>query len=406
MNFTGSIPARYGLLSFLLGVATIVAGSAWGQVTVRKTAGAGNPGLLLRSFEAPPEVQADFRNILQRCNWFNLVSGEAGADYVLDGVLISGTLPTVDIRVVGPGGKVTHFRQQTSSNEPRWLLLRTVDSLIRRLFNNPGLCASRIAFAVGAQGYKEIFTCYFDGTDARQLTHNRSISTEPSWGAAGAALVYTLYDRSSTGVVLIDMLQQRQRRISHSPGLNAGATLSPDGRYAALCLSRDRCVELYVLRIDNGQLTRLTRDLAVESSPCWSGDGRQICYVSDRSGKPQLYLVSAAGGPSVRLLSGWAEAVSPDWSAVSNKICYSTRVGSQYALAVVDMGGTSREPTIITRAAGDWEAPSWAPDGRHVVCSRQQGRQRQLCMVDTWYGRVLPNTQPADHSLPAWSDLF
>ena len=218
-------------------------------------------------------------------------------------------------------------------------------------------------------------------------------------------MVYTLYANNATNVILMDLLGKRQRRLSSFRGLNAGADLSPDGRWAALCLSRDRRIDLYLLAVESGRLRRLTTNSAVESSPCWSPDGSRICYVSDQAGRPQLYTMPARGGNATRLLGNSAESVSPDWSAVSNKICYATRAGRNYVLAVMDMAQPGTPPKIITRADGDWESPSWAPDGRHIVCSHRINGKSGLAMVDSWYGRILPVTQPADHTLPSWSDL-
>jgi TolB protein len=188
--------------------------------------------------------------------------------------------------------------------------------------------------------------------------------------------------------------------------LNSGADVSPDGRLAALTLSLGRQVDLYLMALGASGRSQLTDDLAAESSPCWSPNGDRICYVSDKAGKPRLYVMPAGGGPSTPLLSEPDEAVSPDWSPVSNTICFATRLGGSYALATVDMADAGRNRKVLPGAAGHWESPSWAPDGRHVVCShRGADGKSQLCMVDTWYGRLVPITQPADHTLPSWSNL-
>jgi len=379
---------------------------AQAQVTVAKQASEANPTLCVASFEGSQEMQRRFMQVLQRCDWFAVVNSQGEAEYVVRCRETSGAQPALEVEITPRAGNAVAFRQPLSADGRDRCVFQAVDSLVYAVFRTPGPCTSKIAFAVGGDGCKEIFTCNFDGTDARQLTHNQSISTEPSWGAGGASMVYTLYESNATSVVVIDVRQQRQRRLSWFPGLNAGADLSPDGRRATLCLSRDQRVELYVMDVASGRLTRLTDDVAVESSPCWSPDGSQICYVSDKSGRPQLYVIPAKGGRAVRLLSDRAESVSPDWSSASNRICFSTRMGAAYALAVIDMGGARREKTVVTRAAGDWEAPSWSPDGRHVVCSRRLDDRRGLCMVDTWYGRILPITKSADHSLPSWSDRF
>ena len=376
--------------------------SVWGQVTVRKQAreGGENPGLWIAEVRAPAVVRDVLVSTLRRCDWFRIVNSRSEARYLLRAEHVAGSPEAFEVQVTrGDGTPVVSFRQRTRSDEKNWLAYKTVDTLIERIFDNPGLCATKIAFAAGKGAYKEILSCNFDGTGTDQLTRNRTISTEPSWGPGAATMVYTVYGTNYTDVVLMDITAGRQRRLSSFPGLNAGADLSPNGRWTAL-------VELYLLRTRDGSVRRLTNDTAVESSPCWSPDGSALCFVSDRAGRPRLYIQSVGGGTARPLLSSTAETVSPDWSPVSDRICFSTRRGNQYVVGVVDMNDSSREVKILTRAAGDWEAPSWAPDGRHLVCSRTQNGRRELYMVDSWHGRMLPITKPGNFYLPNWSDRF
>ena len=66
------------------------------------------------------------------------------------------------------------------------------------------------------------------------------------------------------------------------------------------------------------------------------------------------------------------------------------------------MSAPASKPEIVTAAAGDWEAPSWAPDGRHVICTRARAGKRDLVIVDTLTGSFRPITEGAILSLPAW----
>jgi TolB protein len=61
---------------------------------------------------------------------------------------------------------------------------------------------------------------------------------------------------------------------------------------------------------------------------------------------------------------------------------------------------------LLSLGSGDWEAPSWAPDGRHLVCTRRTGSRHELMMVDTWYGKARSITNAGEFTLPNWSDLF
>lgn len=379
----------------------------WAQrVEVRKKATGSNPTLMLGQFDGDTRVAQRLKQTLLQCDWFSLVDG-APATYQVTGRHVRDVgSESLALRITNASGEGFDVREAASTGAVDTLVFAAVDAILKQVFAVPGLCSSKIAYAVGGQGaMKEIFVANFDGTGGTRLTHNSSISTEPSWGPGGRTLVYTVYENNATGVVMVDIPNRRQRRLSRFPGLNAGADLSPDARWAALSLSRDRRIELYLLSVAGGTLHRLTQDMAVESSPCWSPDGTRLCYVSDKGGNPQLYIMPARGGASTKLLSTWDETVSPDWSAVSNQVCFSTRLGGQYVIGVVDMADRSRQRRIVTKGAGDWEAPSWAPDGRHVICSRRTGASRSLYMVDTWYGTAVLICQGGDYSLPSWSDL-
>ncbi|MBN2450131.1 MAG: PD40 domain-containing protein [Lentisphaeria bacterium] len=378
------------------------------QIDVSKRAAEADPVLALAQFEGDAAVRRHFEETLRRCGWFVVGGDAAEADYVVSARHLSGGQETLAMQVTATKRAELTSQVVAPAGQTEVLVYRAVDELLRRLFAVPGLCDSRIAFAVaGAGNLKEIYTCRFDGRDAQRLSHNGSISTEPSWGPDCRYLVYTLYTNNATSVVLVDMENRRQRTLSRFAGLNAGADISPDGQWVALTLSKERRVDLYLLSVQTGDLRQVTRDLAVESSPCWSPRGDQLCYVSDRAGQPQLHLVSTAGGGPARLLSEREEAVSPDWSPVSNQICFATRLGGQYVIGVVDMsGGSAGGRRIVTRAAGDWESPSWAPDGRHLVCSRGTGGRRELFLVDSRHGKLVAITQNGNHSLPSWSSLY
>ena len=278
-----------------------------------------------------------------------------------------------------------------------------VDDVLRQLFNVQGLCDRKIAFVLpDRNNRREICTCYIDGTGFERLTKNDVISTEPSWGHANA-LVYTLAKNNALHIVLVDMSKHVQRVVSAAAGLNSSAALSHNGQFVSLAMSFDNQVDLYCIDLATNKLKRLTQDASVDSSPCWSPDDKQICYVSGMPGKPSLFIVSADGGRPRRIQIGGGECVSPDWSNVSNKICFSQKgANGHYVVCVLDMAKSGAMAEVVTLAAGDWEAPSWGPDGRHLVCTRASGGQREIVVVDTWLKSFRPISRSGQYSLPAW----
>ena len=362
----------------------------------------GNPTMGITSFSGDASARGILETMLVRCDWFQVVKDSSAdrAQARLD-VTASGNAYLVQARISGAQERIV--RVNASGSDWHDAAAKAVDSLLAELFGVPALCTRPIAYVMtDAGGKKEVFTIRIDGSGQKRLTHNNALSTEPAWGHSGA-LVYTLNQNNALKIVLVDLKNNRQRTISSSRGLNASAALSRDGRYVALPLSLGKQVDLYLLDLKEGRRTRLTQDRDVESSPAFSPDGAQICFVSDRTGRPQLYLISTSGGDARRLTKGASECVSPDWSPKSNKLCYSTRVNGQYVVAVMDPSNPQGGHEIVTDAAGNWEAPSWAPDGRHIVCTRSTGGKQDLYMVDTLFHTFQPLTKGARLSLPAWA---
>lgn len=362
----------------------------------------GNPTLGITSFSGDASARGILETMLVRCDWFQVVKDSSAdrAQARLD-VTASANAYLVQARISGAQERIV--RVNASGSDWHDAAAKAVDSLLAELFGVPALCTRPIAYVMtDASGKKEVFTIRIDGSGQKRLTHNNALSTEPAWGHSGA-LVYTLNQNNALRIVLVDLKNNRQRTISSSRGLNASAALSRDGRYVALPLSLGKQVDLYLLDLKEGRRTRLTQDRDVESSPAFSPDGAQICFVSDRTGRPQLYLISTSGGDARRLTKGASECVSPDWSPKSNKLCYSTRVNGQYVVAVMDPSNPQGGHEIVTDAAGNWEAPSWAPDGRHIVCTRSTGGKQDLYMVDTLFHTFQPLTKGARLSLPAWA---
>lgn len=383
----------------LASLATGLCAQTTGSVT--KTV-QGNPTLGITSFSGDASARGILETMLVRCDWFQVVKDSSAdrAQARLD-VTASANAYLVQARISGAQERIV--RVNASGSDWHDAAAKAVDSLLAELFGVPALCTRPIAYVkTDAGGKKEVFTIRIDGSGQKRLTHNNALSTEPAWGHSGA-LVYTLNQNNALRIVLVDLKNNRQRTISSSRGLNASAALSRDGRYVALPLSLGKQVDLYLLDLKEGRRTRLTQDRDVESSPAFSPDGAQICFVSDRTGRPQLYLISTSGGDARRLTKGASECVSPDWSPKSNKLCYSTRVNGQYVVAVMDPSNPQGGHEIVTDAAGNWEAPSWAPDGRHIVCTRSTGGKQDLYMVDTLFHTFQPLTRGARLSLPAWA---
>ena len=241
----------------------------------------------------------------------------------------------------------------------------------------------RIVLVGNRTGKKELYLCDGDGGGVRQLTGEGRIAIGPNWSPDGNSIVYTSYMRDFPDICRIDLIRSRRETLASYGGLNTGAAISPDGKDLALILSKDGNPELYIKNIRSGKLTRLTNSpRAAEASPSWSPDGSQLVYASDQIGigRPQLYIISREGGTPRRISNRGTENVAPDWGA-NGLIACSSRNGGQYVIAVIQP--SSGQTTYLVSDGANYEDPSWAPDGRHIVASRTVNYQSSIYLLDT-----------------------
>ena len=355
------------------------------EVTVRKS-GADKTSIDLSSFGADGAQDSQlFRKVLEtdlmRSGWFTRAAS-GGGQYNIQGSASAGL--SVQCRVVDRGTAQTRLGKSYSSDSAgaRRLAHKVADDIVEAITGQRGIASGRLAIVGNRSGHKEVYVCDADGDGLAQLTRDNSISLSPNWGPGGRQLLYTSFMKRNPYTYLVTPASGERRVFASYPGLNTGAVFSPDGRDVALVLSKDGNPELYLKSVGSGELTRLTRTpKAAEASPSFSPDGRQIVYVSDQVGvgRPQIYVIDRSGG-SPRLLPGRsAQNVAPEWGP-KGLIAYASLVGGGFQIRVINPA--TGESEQVSQGGGSWEDPTWAPDGRHIVCARTVNYQSKLYLLD------------------------
>jgi len=287
------------------------------------------------------------------------------------------------------GGQVFRLNDQAMlfsknyNGQPRAIAHRMADDIVEAVTGHKGFASMRIVLVGNRTGKKELYLCDGDGGGLRQLTGEGHIAIAPDWGPDGNTIIYTSYMRNFPDICRIDLNKSRREALASYGGLNTGSSISPDGKDLALILSKDGNPELYIKNIRSGKLTRLTNTpRAAEASPDWSPDGSQLVYASDQSGtgKPQLYIISREGGTPRRISSRGTENIAPDWGP-NGLIACASRTGGHYAIAVIQP--SSGQTSYLVSDGADYEDPSWAPDGRHIVAARSVNYQSSIYLLDT-----------------------
>jgi TolB protein len=97
---------------------------------------------------------------------------------------------------------------------------------------------------------------------------------------------------------------------------------SPDGEWIAFATDRDGNIEIYKIRQDGTELTRLTEAPGIDARPRWSPDGRWILFTSNRSGNMDLHVMRSDGGFVRNLTNHPALDDQADWHPDGKSIAF------------------------------------------------------------------------------------
>lgn len=162
----------------------------------------------------------------------------------------------------------------------------------------------------------------FKATGLRKLIPSQgvSIGEEPCWSPDGKRLVAVstterLFVVDADGKNLAQILQV-DGSYCHQPDW------SPDGHWLAFATDRDGNIEIYKVRPDGTELTRLTRAPGVDAHPRWSPDGRWLSFTSNRDGNYDIFVMTADGSDVRPLTRHSATDDHAAWSPDGKSIAF------------------------------------------------------------------------------------
>ena len=288
-------------------------------------------------------------------------------------------MPGAGVTAVGVGKQVKTSAAFSDDKAARKAAREFSDAIVQAHTGKKGFANDRIAF-VDRKGKDnaELYVCYPDGYDIRQLTADRRAAVGPRWTPNKQEIYYTGFLQQKPLVYRINPNGGQRSLLAQFSGLATGAAVAPDGRRYAIVLSHQGNPELYVVDPGANRMERMTRTLAAsEASPCWSPNGSKIVYVTDLSRQPQIYLLDVASKKSTRITNTGSQNTNPDWGP-DGRIVYASKRGGVNVLVVMDPLKGESSAQVVTKP-GSWEHPSWASDGRHVIAERDGA----LFIVDT-----------------------
>ena len=139
---------------------------------------------------------------------------------------------------------------------------------------------------------------------------------------------------------------QEVQRLSTTPGYDAEATVSPDGRKIVFTSVRDGDLDLYTMNLDGTHITRLTHEVGYDGGAFFSPDSKRIVY---RASHPRT---------------------SGELDAYQGLLRQGLVEPGNLEIFVMDADGSNKRP--ITKNGASNFAPYFLPDGRRIIFSSNQ----------------------------------
>jgi TolB protein len=330
-----------------------------------------------------------------------LVNGQVS---VVDGRL------QVDFRLWDPFAEQQLLGLQFTSTPEEWRRVahKISDAVYERLTGEKGYFDTRIVF-VSEGGdrlnrVKRLGIMDQDGANPSYLTDGSYIVMTPRFSSSSQEITYMSLRPEGSAIYLFNLETGRRETLGNFPGMVYAPRFSPDGGRVAFSVERAGSSDIYVMDLRNRTTTRLTSGPSIETSPSFSPDGTRIVFNSDRGGSPQLYVMNADGSGVRRISYGSGRYTTPVWSPTGDHIAFTKQTGGEFHIGVMRADGS--EERILTSSYLD-EGPTWAPNGRVLMFSRETpGAAPRLWTVDIT-GRIQrPAPYPGAASDPAWSPLL
>ena len=299
--------------------------------------------------------------------------------------------------------------QFTSSPENwRRVAHKISDQIYERLTGEKGYFDTRVVFVAETGGRsnrtKRLAIMDQDGANPSYLTDGSYIVMSPRFSSNSQEITYMALRPDASAIYLFNLETGRRESLGEFHGMVFAPRFSPDGGRVAFSVERGGNSDIYVMDLRNHRASRITADPAIDTSPSFSPDGKQIVFNSDRSGSPQLYVMGADGSNPRRISFGQGKYTTPVWSPTGEFIAFTKQTGNEFHIGVMRADGSDER--ILTSSYLD-EGPTWAPNGRVLMFSRETSAGvSKLWSVDVT-GRILqPVPYPGEASDPAWSPLL
>ena len=141
----------------------------------------------------------------------------------------------------------------------------------------------------------EIYTIKTDGTDVKQVTHDKGVNTYPSFSRDGQQIVFRkIIAPKNSEVFVTNADGSSPRNLTNNPAFDGWPRWSPDDSKIVFTSNRaGPDYEIYIMNADGKGVQQLTQSRGRNTSPKWSPDGRRISFDHAAQGECDIFVIDA-----------------------------------------------------------------------------------------------------------------
>lgn len=269
-----------------------------------------------------------------------------------------------------------------------------------------------IAFVVsGGHPPSAIYKMGGDGTWITRLTRDVGDSGHPTWSRDGQQIAFVSWRDGSPALYIMSEIGDNVHRLP-GPNITDGKlTWSPDDKQIAYTGGTDDAkTDIWVIDLEDLQVTRLTKEPGWDEDPAWSPDGSQIAFGSTRDGDYEVYVMNKDGNHIRKLTHEPRGCHGPDWSPDGRRIAFACNTGSGPVIHTMNADGSQDVLLMNPGAYQSGDYPSWSPDGQRIAFQSASLGFNDIYVMDADGSNILrlTNLEPfgMDAREPAWQPIF
>lgn len=188
-----------------------------------------------------------------------------------------------------------------------------------------------------------------------------------SWSPSGQWFAYSAYQDlpGNTDIYLVRVDNGQIKRITNTTSSKIDVTWTPDEK-SLTYVDDTETADIVNLNLDTGSLSKLTTTQGIESNPSWSPDGSRLAFIyRPRREDPGELWMMQSDGKNRELVTDISVSISQiSWSPDGKHIAFTSpqECGNIYTIDI-----ESHRSSKLTNSASCVSNPVWSPDGNSIA---------------------------------------